>query len=79
MRVLAYTFEADEPARAAREVLIKRFEMQTADAVVAPVADAEVVIVVRTRDENIADVKAVLEQHGGRHATDVPEEWTHGN
>ena len=76
MRVLAYSFEATEAARSARESLIRQFQLRPSDAKYAPLADDGVVLAVRAREDNLEAVKTVIESHGGSLAEDVPEEWT---
>ena len=75
MQVVAYTFNEREEAESARETLLVLFEMSPADALVAPVDVAEAVVAVRAREENLPIVKRILEDHGGDHATEMPEEW----
>jgi hypothetical protein len=76
MRVLAYSFPATEAARSARESLIRTFEMHQSDAALAPLADDGIVLAVRAREDNLEQVRSVLEQHGGKATDEIDEAWT---
>ena len=76
MQVVAYKFEEREEAENARAALLMLFDMSPTDALVAPVDVAEAVVAVRAHEEHLPIVKRILEEHGGEHATEMPEEWT---
>ena len=76
MRVLGYEFEEEDEARRALQELVERFELEAEDARVARLADENVVLAVRAREENLDAVKELLTEHGGEQVTEVDERWT---
>jgi hypothetical protein len=75
MHVVAYTFEDRAAAEDVRQELVVAFELGASDALVARVEGAEAVVAVRARDENLPIIKRILEDGGGEHVTEIPEEW----
>ena len=76
MRVIGYSFSDEHAAWRARETLKERYELKSADARIAPLADDGVILAVRAREENLDSVTQVLEQHGGEEVIEIDERWT---
>ena len=76
MRVLGYGFQEEEAAQQALDELVDRYELGPNDARVARLADENLVLAVRAREDHVDAVKEVLTDHGGEQLTEVDESWT---
>ncbi len=74
MRVLGYSFREPTDAERVRAVLMERFGLRPDDARLGDLAEDGIVLGIRAREENVAEVERLLGQHGGTPLTDV--EWT---
>jgi len=76
MRVLGYSFRRDGDAERARRELVTRFQLSSSDARLAPLADDGSVLGVRVVEDDLTDVKQILQENGGEPVVDVDEAWT---
>ena len=79
MHVLAGSFDEPGQARAAMADLREELDLGEGDVDVASLGGSDpgqAVLAARVREHRLDTAQAVVQRHGGRIVTDVPEDWT---
>jgi hypothetical protein len=81
MRVLAAAFDDAADASSTLEELRQRYGLRPGDAAIAPLGSAEpsgerTVLAGRFDDEEVAEIRSLVAEHGGRVVSEVDESWT---
>ena len=81
MRVLAATFSDRSAAAGVLRELRARYELGPEDAALAPLGDSGArdgltLLAGRFYDERVADIRQLIERHGGQVVADVDKRWT---
>lgn len=78
MHVLAGSFAEPDQARAAMADLRQELDLGAEDVDVASLGGSDpgqAVLAARVREHRLDKAQAVVQRHGGRIVTDVPEDW----